>query len=59
MLCNSSNRSAQVLSSPEGIAFQEPWKPGMASSELPRFAGKNSGRIHAFLDKQYFESVHR
>jgi hypothetical protein len=25
-----------------GLMFREPWKPGMASTELPRPAGKNA-----------------
>jgi hypothetical protein len=34
--------SARFLVSPEDTAFQEPWKPGMASTELPKLAGKNA-----------------
>jgi hypothetical protein len=39
---NSGNHSAHFRQSPKGVVFQEPWKPGMASTELPRLAGKNS-----------------
>gem|GEM_PF-5338356 len=37
--------SVQFSLSPEGIVFQEPWKPWMAS--------RSSRRIHAFLETQY------